>query len=63
VPKADATTAERYRVGSRYPSPDIFVHGQGSHEPSSFYAAFEMRCGVQARLQEYLSAHDHISDT
>ncbi len=25
-----------------------------------FYAAFELRCGVEARLQEYLEPHEHI---
>jgi hypothetical protein len=26
-----------------------------------FYAAFEVRCGVEARMQEYLEAQEHIS--
>lgn len=26
-----------------------------------FYAAFEIRCGVEARMQEYLEAQEHIS--
>jgi hypothetical protein len=26
-----------------------------------FYAAFELRCGVEARMQEYLQAQKHIS--
>jgi hypothetical protein len=26
-----------------------------------FYAAFELRCGIEARLQEYLEAQQHIS--
>jgi hypothetical protein len=25
-----------------------------------FYAALELRCGIEARLQEYLEPHDHI---
>ncbi len=28
---------------------------------SLFYAAFELRCGVESRMQEYLDAQDHIS--
>ncbi len=27
-----------------------------------FYAAFELRCGIEARLQEYLSVQDKISE-
>lgn len=27
-----------------------------------FYAAFELRCGVEARLQEYLEPHSHVPD-
>src|SRR5208337_4569279 len=26
-----------------------------------FYAAFELRCGVESRLQEYLDAQDHLT--
>ena len=28
---------------------------------SLFYSAFELRCGIAARLQEYLEAQDHVS--
>lgn len=28
---------------------------------SLFYAAFEIRCGIEARMQEYLEAQEHIS--
>jgi hypothetical protein len=28
---------------------------------SLFYAAFEIRCGVEARMQEYLEVQEHIS--
>ncbi len=28
---------------------------------SLFYAAFELRCGIEARLQQYLEVQDHIS--
>ncbi len=28
-----------------------------------FYAALELRAGVEARLQEYLEPHSHVSDT
>lgn len=28
-----------------------------------FYAAFEIRCGVEARLQEYLEPHEHIPES
>ncbi len=28
---------------------------------SLFYAAFELRCGVEARMQEYLEVQEHIS--
>lgn len=27
-----------------------------------FYAAFELRCGIERRMQEYLDAWDHISE-
>ncbi len=31
--------------------------------PSSlFYAAFELRCGVESKMQEYLNAQNHISE-
>jgi len=26
-----------------------------------FYAAYELRCGIEARMREYLDGHDHIS--
>jgi hypothetical protein len=29
---------------------------------SLFYAAFEIRCGIEARMSEYLDAQKHISD-
>ncbi|MGB2517621.1 hypothetical protein [Shewanella algae] len=29
---------------------------------SLFYAAFEVRCGVEVRMKEYLDAQQHISD-
>ena len=49
-------------------SVDIYHHlrrarvqlDSGKHE-SLFYAAFELRCGVEARLQEYLEARDDIA--
>jgi len=32
------------------------------HRPESlFYAAFELRCGVEARLREYLEFQDHVA--
>lgn len=31
-----------------------------SHE-GIFYAAFELRCGIEARMREYLDGHNHIS--
>lgn len=30
--------------------------------PELFYAAFELRCGVQQRLSEYADAHDEVED-
>jgi len=33
---------------------------EGTNE-SLFYAAFELRCGIEARMQEYLNAWSHIS--
>lgn len=27
-----------------------------------FYAAFELRCGIEARMEEYLEAQEHISE-
>ena len=29
---------------------------------SVFYAAFELRCGIEARLQEHLAAWDHVGE-
>ena len=29
---------------------------------SIFYAAFELRCGIEARMQQYLEAQNHISN-
>ena len=26
-----------------------------------FYAAFEIRCGIEARMQEYLDVQEHVS--
>jgi hypothetical protein len=31
------------------------------NEEAIFYAAFELRCGIEARMQEYLGAQSHIS--
>ncbi len=31
-----------------------------SHE-GIFYAAFELRCGIEARMQEYMEGHGHIA--
>lgn len=31
-------------------------------QASLFYAAFELRCGIEARLQEYLEPHEHIPE-
>lgn len=33
---------------------------QGKKE-NLFYAAFELRCGIEARMQQYLDVQDHIS--
>lgn len=34
----------------------------GKHDPKFlFYAAFEVRCGIEARMEEYLEVHEHIS--
>lgn len=30
-------------------------------ERDLFYAAFELRCGVEARLQQYLETWEHVS--
>ena len=34
---------------------------EGASE-SLFYAAFELRCGIESRMQEYLDAQTHISE-
>ncbi len=34
---------------------------QNSQE-ALFYAAFELRCGIEARLQEYLEVQEHLSE-
>ena len=28
-----------------------------------FHAAFELRCGIEARMQQYLEAQEHISES
>ncbi len=33
---------------------------EGTHE-SLFYVSFELRCGIEARMSEYLEAWEHIS--
>jgi len=51
-----------YRISSR----DYLARGKqclnkGDCE-SLFYAAFEIRCGVEARMQQYLEVQTHISE-
>lgn len=50
-----------YGISSRdYLSRAQHCLAEGSHV-ALFYAAFELRCGIEARLQEYLEVWDHIS--
>jgi len=50
-----------YRCGSR----DYLVRARTRLDENSkqglFYAAFELRCGIEARLQEYLEVQEHLS--
>src|SRR5271165_6848988 len=54
---ADAT----YKCGSR----DYLERARSLLEQNTqqalFYAAFELRCGIEARLQEYLAVQEHLS--
>jgi hypothetical protein len=34
-----------------------------SKPESLFYAAFELRCGIESRMEEYLAAWEHISES
>jgi hypothetical protein len=50
-----------YRTSSR----DYLLRAQerlrdGTRE-ALFYAAFELRCGIEARMRQYLEVCDHIS--
>lgn len=51
-----------YRIDSR----DYLARARrlidGGSLESLFYAAFELRCGIEARLQQYLEAQSHISE-
>src|SRR2546423_632457 len=51
-----------YGIGSRdYLSRAKSRLAEGGKE-SLFYAAFELRCGIEARLQAYLHASEQISE-
>jgi len=50
-----------YKCGSRdYLARARMLLDQNSQQ-ALFYAAFELRCGIEARLQEYLEVQEHLS--
>jgi hypothetical protein len=53
--------ANGYGVSSRdYLARAEYRLAEGTPE-ALFYAAFELRCGIEARLQEYLHAQEHLT--
>ncbi|NSX14940.1 hypothetical protein HTY52_12730 [Cupriavidus taiwanensis] len=54
-------SAESYGMSSRdyLERAETLLHKGGAAE--LFYAAFEIRCGIESRMLEYLNAWDHIS--
>jgi hypothetical protein len=57
----DQTTKEGYRVSARaYWTRAVARLKDGTSE-ALFYAAFELRCGIEARMKEYLDARAEIA--
>jgi hypothetical protein len=55
--------SEAYRISSRdYLGRAEKRLSEGSLE-SLFYAAFELRCGIESRMQEYLEVWEHIAES
>ena len=52
---------EAYRVSSRDYLARARLCLDGGQISALFYAAFELRCGIEARMQEYLEVQEHIS--
>jgi hypothetical protein len=53
--------ADSYRNSSRdYLGRGEHLLAEGSYA-SMFYAAFELRCGIEGRMEEYLDVWDHIA--
>ena len=51
-----------YKCGSRdYLARERKLLDENSQQ-ALFYAAFELRCGIEARLQEYLEVQEHLSE-
>ena len=51
-----------YRTGARdYLNRARVQLDEGTPE-ALFYAAFELRCGIEQRMREYLEAWDHVSE-
>ena len=51
-----------YKCGSRdYLARARMLLDENSQQ-ALFYAAFELRCGIEARLQEYLEVQEHLSE-
>ena len=51
---------EEYTVSSRCYLSRALERLKAGEAESLFYAAFELRCGIEARLQEYLHPHEFI---
>jgi len=50
-----------YRIHSRDYMRRARICLDEDNPQSMFYAAFELRCGIEARMQQYLEAQNHIS--
>lgn len=50
-----------YEISSRDYLERACVQLDGKGESTLFYAAFELRCGIEARMKEYLEAQQHLA--
>ncbi len=55
------STIDLYRISSRSYLTRAKKQITNNSLESLFYAAFELRCGIEARMQEYLYIQEHIS--
>lgn len=54
-------TDSAYNCGSRDYLVRAWARLNENSKQGLFYAAFELRCGIEARLQEYLEVQEHLS--